>query len=98
MSKILSSKYNQKLLDHAKQSATDALKTSSKRAIQKTAEATGDLIGIKIADKIKRSSKTSPQCKSEANEEILREKYIFPELREKIIDDLRLKKDQYDNK
>ena len=34
-SKTLSSKYNQKLIDHAKQSATDALKTASKRAIQK---------------------------------------------------------------
>ena len=32
--KNLSSKYNQKLLDHAKQSARDALKTVSKRAIQ----------------------------------------------------------------
>ena len=32
------------LLDHAKQSAVDALETTSKRAIQKTAEATGDLI------------------------------------------------------
>ena len=29
-------KYGQKLLDHAKKSATDALKFSSKRAIQKT--------------------------------------------------------------
>ena len=28
-------KYSQKLLDHAKQSAPDALKTSSKRVIQK---------------------------------------------------------------
>ena len=31
--KNLSSKYSQKLLDHAKQSATDALKFASKRAI-----------------------------------------------------------------
>ena len=30
----------------------DALKIASKRAIQKTAEATGDLLGNKIADKI----------------------------------------------
>ena len=45
ISKNLSSKYRQKLFDHAKQSATDALYTASKRAIQKTAEATGDLIG-----------------------------------------------------
>ena len=32
---FLSSKYSQKLIDHAKQSATDALKTASKRVIQK---------------------------------------------------------------
>ena len=50
--KNLSSKYNQKLLDHAKKSATDAIKTSSKRVIQKTVEVTSDLIGIKIFDKI----------------------------------------------
>ena len=30
----------------------DAIKTTSKRAIQKAAEGTGDLIGNKIADKI----------------------------------------------
>ena len=41
--KNLSNKYSQKLMDHAKQSATDALKTASKRAILKTAEATGNL-------------------------------------------------------
>ena len=34
ISKNLTSKYNQKLINHAKQSATDALKTASKRAIQ----------------------------------------------------------------
>ena len=39
----LSSKYNQKPLDHAKKSATDSRKTASKRTIQKPAEATGDL-------------------------------------------------------
>ena len=38
VSKNVSSKYGQKPLDHAKQSATDALKTASKRAIQKTAK------------------------------------------------------------
>ena len=35
-----------------KKSTTDAIKTASGRAIQKTAEATGDLIFNKIADKI----------------------------------------------
>ena len=56
--KNLSNKYGQKLLD--KTSTADAIKTASKRAIQKTAEATGDLIGKKIADKITSASKKSP--------------------------------------
>ena len=34
ISKNVSSKYSQKVLDHAKQCATDALKTASKRVIQ----------------------------------------------------------------
>ena len=55
--KTLSSKYGQELLDSAKKSTTDALKTASKRAIQKTTEATGDLIVNKIADKITSVSK-----------------------------------------
>ena len=77
VSKNLSGKYSpgmlamrQKLLDHAKQSATDVLKTVSKSAIQKTAEATGDLFGNKIANKIIKVSKNSQQKNSEtvANE------------------------------
>ena len=57
MGKSLSNKYGHKLVDSAKKSTTDALKTASKRAIQKTAEATGDLMGNKIADKITSVSK-----------------------------------------
>ena len=57
MVKTLSNKYCQKLLDSAKKSTTDAIKTASKRTIQKTAEATGDLIGNKIAYKITSVSK-----------------------------------------
>ena len=48
----MSNKYGKKLVDTAKKSATHAIKTTSKRAIQETAEATGDLPGNKIADKI----------------------------------------------
>ena len=44
ISKNVTNKHILKLLDHAKKSATDALKTSSERVIQKTAEATGDLL------------------------------------------------------
>ena len=57
--KNLSNEYGQKLFDSAKKSTTDAIKTASKRAVQKTAEATGDLIGIKIVDKITSVSKKS---------------------------------------
>ena len=52
MGKHLSNKYSLKLLDSAKKSTTDAIKTASRRVIQKTAEATGDLVANKIADKI----------------------------------------------
>ena len=52
MGKSLNNKYSQKLLDRAKNSTADEIKTASKRAIQKPAEATGDLIDNKIADKI----------------------------------------------
>ena len=48
MVKNLSNKYGQKRLDSAKKSTTDTIKTVSKRAIQKKAEATGDLICKKI--------------------------------------------------
>ena len=64
--------------------------------IQKTAEVTGDLTGDKNANKITGVSKTSPKNNLEANEEeIIREKYISPELRHKGIDDLRLNEQNY---
>ena len=50
--KNLSHKYGEKLLDSAKKSTADAIKTASKRTIQKAAETTGDLISNKIPNKI----------------------------------------------
>ena len=92
----LSSKYSQKPLDHTKKSATDALKTASKRVVQKAAEVTSDLTGNKIADKITKVLNTSPQNNSGANEdEILKERSIFPELRHNNIDDLTLMIENY---
>ena len=57
VAKNMSNKYSQKLVETAKKSATDTINTSSKRAIQKTAEATGDLVGNKTAYKITSASK-----------------------------------------
>ena len=45
-------KYSKKLMDTATKTGIDAAKTASKRVVQKTAEATGDLIENKIVDKI----------------------------------------------
>ena len=104
MGKSLSNKYGQKLLDSAKKSTTDAIKTASKRAIQKTAKATGDLIGNKTADKItivsKKKSKElhndDDERKKEDAEITSHEKrYISPEERQHIIDELRLVPKKY---
>ena len=87
--KNMSNKYSQKLVDTAKKSATDAIKTDSKRAIQKTAEATGDLVVNKIADKITSASKklSNEEIQSyEVNNEIPKERYISPKERQQIID------------
>ena len=72
---------------------------ASKRAIQKTAEATGYLIGNKIADKIASVSKKSSNNNNDENVELTthKKRYISPEERQQIINELRLvpKKDEY---
>ena len=96
MGKSLSNKYGQKRFDSAKKSTTDAIKTTSKKAIQKTEEATGDLIGNKIADKIiSVSKKPAKELANDETEEDLeratiKKRYISPEERQQIIDELRL--------
>ena len=101
MGKNLSNKYGQKLLDSAKKSTTDAIKTASERAIQKTAEATGDLTGNKIADKItsvsKKSTKELPNDETEVDVERATpmKRYISPEERQQIIDELRFVPKKY---
>ena len=75
----LNNKYGQKLADSTKKSATDAFKIASKRAILKKAEATGDLIGNKIEDKITSYSK-KPAIEPHSNDvsnEIPKERYIY---------------------
>ena len=100
--KSLSNKYGQEL-DSAKKSTTDVIKTASKRAIQKTAEATGDLIGNEIADKIINVSKKKP-TKELPNDETKEEdveiatskkRYISSEVRKQIIEELKLVPKKY---
>ena len=75
-----------KLMDTAIKTRIDAAKAVSKRVVQKTAEATWDLIGSKIADKSTSLGKTKSKEKEDERQEI----YIPPEKRQQIIDDLRL--------
>ena len=59
---------------------------------QQTAEATGDLIGNKIAAKITKNlqQNNSEVIINEQNKEIPKQRYISQEERSKIIDNLRL--------
>ena len=100
--KSLSNKYGQKLIDSAKKSTTDAIKTASKRAIQKTAEATANLIGNKIADKITSPPKKKTAMELHNNDETedveidtLKKRYISPDERKQIIEELRLVPKRY---
>ena len=94
MGKNLSNKCGQKLLDSARKFTIDAIKTASKRAIQEAVEATGDLIGNKIADKITSVSKNKSAIElhnDETKEEDVertthKKKYIIsPEKRNKLL-------------
>ena len=73
-------------MDTATKTGMDVAKTASKRVVQKAAEATGNLIGNKMADKISSIGKPKEKKKTKAIEEI----YIPPGKRQQIIRDLRL--------
>ena len=77
------------VMDTATKTGIDAAKTASKRVVKKSAEATGDLIGSKIADKIISIDKPKEKEQTKETKEI-EESYIPPEKRQQIIDDLRL--------
>ena len=57
-------------MDTATKTGIDAAKTAAKRVVQKTAEATGDLIRNKIADKITSIGKPKEKEKTKEIEEI----------------------------
>ena len=80
----LGGRYGKKLIDTATKTGIDAENTASKRVVQETAEATGDLIGNKIADQITSVGKTKQKTNKPE------ESYILPEKKQQIINDLRL--------
>ena len=77
-------KYGKKSIDTSTKTGIDAAKTASERVIQKTAEATGDLIGNKKAEKITSIGKSKDKKKK------VEQIYIPPEKRQEIIYELKL--------
>ena len=84
--KRFGNKYDKQLMDTTAKTGMDAAKTVSKRVVQKTAAATGDLIGNKTGDKIISIGKPKEKEKTKEIEEM----YLPPEKRQQITDDLRL--------
>ena len=70
--------------------AKDFAKTAGKKVLTKSAEATGDLIGNKIADRITKSARNKEQKEDDRIMEETQEILIPPEKREQIIRDLKL--------
>ena len=81
--------YGKELMNTATKTGIEAANIASKIVVQKTEEATWDLIGNKIADKITSIGKPKEKEKTKEAKEI-EEIYIPPERRQRIINDLRL--------
>ena len=99
------SKYGKKLTDTAAKTGKNFAMIAGKKIVHKSAEATGDLIGNKIADKITSMGRSKelgsavgpaikPRSKKEKVETNMMEEtqkiYIPPEKRKQIIKDLKL--------
>ena len=86
---------------NAKQYTTDAIKTASKKAVQKTADLIFNRIGDKITNVSKKISTKELHNIDETEEDVEitthKKRYISPEGRQQIIDELRLvpKKDAH---
>ena len=83
-------KYGNKLLDNSISAGKDFAKIAGKKVLTKSAEATGDMIGNKIADRITKNTRNKNQKEDyrimEENQGLI----IPPEKIEQIIRDLKL--------
>ena len=83
-------KYGKKILDNSVSAGKDFAKIAGKKVLTKSAEATGDLIGNKIADKITKSTRNKAQKEDNRIMGETQEIILPPEKREQIIKDLKL--------
>ena len=88
--KSMKNKYGKKILDNSLSAGKDFAKIAGKKVLTKSAEATGDLIGNKIADRITKSARNKEQKEDDRIMEGTQEIIIPPEKREQIIRDLKL--------
>ena len=88
--KSMKNKYGKKILDNSLSAGKDFAKIAGKKVLTKSAEATGDLIGNKIAGRITKSARNKEQKADDRIMEQTQEIIIPPEKREQIIKDLKL--------
>ena len=86
----LQKKYGKKILDNSLSAGKDFAKIAGKKVLTKGAEATDDLIGNKIADRITKSTRNKGLKEDDRIMEETQELIIPPEKREQIIKDLKL--------
>ena len=79
-----------KILDNILSAGEDFAKIAGKKVLTKNAEATGDLVGNKIADRIAKRTRNKAQKEDDRIMEETQEIFIPPEKREQIIKDLKL--------
>ena len=87
---VVSNKYGRKMLDKSIDASKDFAKIAGKKVLHKSAEATGEMIGNKVADRITKSSRNKAQKEDDRIIEETKEILIPPEKREQIIRDLKL--------
>ena len=88
--KNIKEKYGKKILDNSISAGKDFAKIAGKKVLTKSAEATGDLIGNKIAERITKSTRNKDKKEDDRIMEETQELIIPPEKREQIIRDLKL--------
>ena len=88
--KSMKKKYGKIILDNSISAGKDFAKIAGKKVLPKIAEATGDLIGNKIADRITKSARNKEQKEDDRIMEETQELIIPPEKRQQIIKDLKL--------
>ena len=88
--KSMKKNYDKKILDTSLSAGKNLAKIAGKKVLTKSAEATGDIICNKIADRITKSARNKEQKEDDRIMEETQEIIIPPEKREQIIRDLKL--------